>query len=83
MKKTPELDANGKRKFGIRDSVAYAAGDAICGKERFQKYVDGARELWKKAKDGVDKVNETLGIGVAVTKGINEITKLFTSEEDE
>lgn len=38
-------------------AVAYAAGDAICGKERFQKYVDGARELWKKAKDGVDKVN--------------------------
>ncbi len=64
-------------------AVAYAAGDAICGKERFQKYVDGARELWKKAKDGVDKVNETLGIGVAVTKGINEITKLFTGEEDE
>lgn len=64
-------------------AVAYAAGDAICGKERFQKYVDGAKELWKKAKEGVDKVNETLGIGVAVTKGINEITKLFTGEEDE
>ena len=30
MKKTPELDANGKRKFGIRDSVAYAAGDLGC-----------------------------------------------------
>ena len=64
-------------------AVAYAAGDAICGKERFQKYVDGAKELWKKAKEGVDKVNETLGIGVAATKGINEITKLFTGEEDE
>ena len=64
-------------------AVAYAAGDAICGKERFQKYVDGAKELWKKAKAGVDKVNETLGIGVAVTKGINEITKLFTGEKDE
>lgn len=64
-------------------AVAYAAGDAICGKERFQKYVDGAKKLWKKAKDGVDKVNETLGVSVVVTKGINEITKLFTSEEDE
>ena len=30
MKKTPTLDANGKRAFGIRDSVAYAAGDLGC-----------------------------------------------------
>ena len=30
MKKTPQLDANGHRKFSIRDSVAYAAGDAGC-----------------------------------------------------
>ncbi len=30
MKKAPQLDANGKRKFGIRDSVAYAAGDLGC-----------------------------------------------------
>ncbi len=30
MKKTPQLDANGKRKFGIRDSVSYAAGDFGC-----------------------------------------------------
>ncbi len=30
MKKTPQLDANGKRKFGIRDKLAYAAGDAGC-----------------------------------------------------
>ena len=30
MKKTPKLDANGKRAFGIRDSVAYAAGDLGC-----------------------------------------------------
>jgi len=30
MKKTPQLDANGKRRFGIRDSVAYAAGDLGC-----------------------------------------------------
>ena len=30
MKKTPVLDANGKRKFSIRDSVAYAAGDLGC-----------------------------------------------------
>ena len=30
MKKTKELDANGKRKFGIRDSIAYAAGDLGC-----------------------------------------------------
>ena len=29
-KKTPLLDANGKRKFGIRDKLAYAAGDAGC-----------------------------------------------------
>ncbi len=28
--RTVELDANGKRKFGIRDSVAYAAGDLGC-----------------------------------------------------
>ena len=39
--------------------------------------------LPQNVKDGVDKVNETLGISVAVTKGINEITKLFTGEEDE
>ena len=31
MKKAPLLDANGKRKFGIRDKLAYAAGDAGCG----------------------------------------------------
>ncbi len=31
MKKAPQLDANGKRKFGIRDKLAYAAGDAGCG----------------------------------------------------
>ena len=30
MKKQPQLDSNGKRKFGIRDSVAYAAGDLGC-----------------------------------------------------
>ena len=30
MKKSPKLDANGKRAFGIRDSVAYAAGDLGC-----------------------------------------------------
>ncbi len=29
-KKTVQLDANGHRKFGIRDSVAYAAGDLGC-----------------------------------------------------
>ncbi len=29
-KKTKLLDENGKRKFGIRDSVAYAAGDLGC-----------------------------------------------------
>ena len=28
--KNVELDANGKRKFGIRDKLAYAAGDAGC-----------------------------------------------------
>ena len=30
MKKEKQLDANGKRPFGIRDSVAYAAGDLGC-----------------------------------------------------
>ena len=30
MKKQPKLDANGHRKFGIRDSIAYAAGDLGC-----------------------------------------------------
>ena len=30
MKKEPMLDANGKRKFGMRDKVAYAAGDFGC-----------------------------------------------------
>ena len=30
MAKTPKLDANGYRKFGIRDSLAYAAGDLGC-----------------------------------------------------
>ena len=30
MKKQVQLDANGHRKFGIRDKLAYAAGDAGC-----------------------------------------------------
>ncbi len=30
MKKQPQLDAHGKRKFGIIDSIAYAAGDLGC-----------------------------------------------------
>ncbi len=30
MKKQPKLDAKGHRKFGIRDSIAYAAGDLGC-----------------------------------------------------
>ena len=30
MKKEPVLDANGKRKFGMLDKVAYAAGDLGC-----------------------------------------------------
>ena len=30
MAKAPQLDANGYRKFGIRDSIAYAAGDLGC-----------------------------------------------------
>ena len=30
MKKQLQLDENGKRKFGMRDSVAYAAGDLGC-----------------------------------------------------
>lgn len=64
-------------------AVAYAVGDTICGRKKFEEYVDGAKALWKKAKEGVDKVNDTLGIGVAVTKRINEISKLFTGEEDE
>ena len=30
MKKTPQLDANGKRQFGMRDCLGYAAGDLGC-----------------------------------------------------
>lgn len=30
MKKPVELDANGKRKFGMRDKISYAAGDLGC-----------------------------------------------------
>ena len=30
MKKEKKLDASGHRKFGIRDSVMYAAGDLGC-----------------------------------------------------
>ena len=30
MKKEKTLDASGHRKFGIRDKVAYAAGDLGC-----------------------------------------------------
>ncbi|MBR6633663.1 MAG: MFS transporter [Clostridia bacterium] len=30
MKKEPKLDANGKRTFGMRDCLAYAAGDLGC-----------------------------------------------------
>ena len=30
MKRAPKLDANGKRKFGIIDSLSYAAGDFGC-----------------------------------------------------
>ena len=30
MAKAPKLDANGYRKFGIRDKLAYAAGDLGC-----------------------------------------------------
>ena len=30
MKKEPKLDANGKRPFGMRDKLAYAAGDLGC-----------------------------------------------------
>ncbi len=30
MKKAPQLDANGTRRFGMRDCVAYAAGDLGC-----------------------------------------------------
>ena len=30
MAKEKKLDANGHRKFGIRDSIAYAAGDLGC-----------------------------------------------------
>ena len=29
-KKAPQLDANGHRKFGMRDCLAYAAGDLGC-----------------------------------------------------
>ncbi len=30
MKKTPQLDENGKRKFGMRDKISYALGDFGC-----------------------------------------------------
>ncbi len=30
MNKAPQLDANGKRRFGMRDCLAYAAGDLGC-----------------------------------------------------
>ena len=30
MKKEIQLDEHGKRRFGIRDSIAYAAGDLGC-----------------------------------------------------
>ena len=35
-------------------AVAYAVGDTICGRKKFEEYVDGAKALWKKAKEGVD-----------------------------
>ena len=31
-KKAPTLDAKGYRKFGMRDKLAYAAGDLGCNK---------------------------------------------------
>lgn len=30
MKKSSKLDAKGKRRFGMRDKIAYAAGDFGC-----------------------------------------------------
>ena len=64
-------------------AVSYAVGDTICGKEKFQEYVANAKNLIKKTNVGLDKVNKTLGIGLDIVKGINNISKLCTGEENE
>ena len=37
MKKPAKLDANGYRKFGMRDKIAYAAGDFGCNMSLLSK----------------------------------------------
>ena len=62
-------------------AVAYAVGDTICGRERFETYVESAKESWRTAKKSVDKINKTLDDSVSVVKGINGLMRLFAKDD--
>ena len=69
MAKQVQLDENGKRKFGIRDSVAYAAGDLGCNMSFALK---GTMALFWTQVMGLDLWYSLLLIVVQVWDAIND-----------
>ncbi len=69
MKKAPKLDANGHRKFGIRDSIAYAAGDLGCNMSFALK---GTMALFWTQVMGLDLWYSVLLIIVQVWDAVND-----------
>ena len=67
--RTVELDANGKRKFGIRDSVAYAAGDLGCNMSFALK---GTMALFWTQVMGLGLIYSLLLVVVQVWDAIND-----------
>lgn len=61
-------------------AISYAVGDTICGRERFQKYVDDAKEIFIKTKEGIDKINDKIETGANIVKEINRITSFIVKE---
>ena len=53
-------------------AVSYAVGDTICGKERFAKYVEQAKDSLPEVKKTIDKANEYVEKGVNIVKDINK-----------
>ena len=68
-KKAPKLDENGFRRFGIRDSIAYAAGDFGCNMSFALKSTMAI--FWSQFM-GLDLIYATLLIVVQVWDAIND-----------
>ena len=62
-------------------AVSYAVGDSICGKDKFQEFIDKAKTEIMKTPQRIDKLNNKLSQGVNVVKTINDFFDIFKSDK--